>query len=458
MLREKNALVGHLSVQLSGEVVSRLAAFVVTAAVSRTLGLSSIGVLTLAQSLAAYATVVGDAGLNNDGTRRLAKGESRSIIGQITGAQVVLTLVGMLPVCAMLYFMDFPAQVALTTLIILPASLALALNVGWVLQADRHVGALTITTVSGQLIATSLALVSLYFELSLFYVAAAMTTGVIATTLLTRRSISPEGRRPAFRGLKRQLVRGRSYVGLGLLSHLYGSAPLLFLGLVATSFELGKFAAALRLMFLLLIPGQLLSMNLLPRFAAQSNDSALLRTVSGGALAAGCICAVIVQVTSQPLLRLSFGAEGDTARACLIFFSLLVPLSYVNNVCSSWHLAHGQASLQLRALMIGFGVLVCSGVPAVIYFGAIGAIGSVILGELATVIVSIASLSAPRVELSRRLVLIAGYCTPALVASLLTVTGRGEGVGILILWCLAIGSIAAGEYRTRAIHSLGKLE
>src|SRR5688572_11460148 len=78
---------------LAAEFISRLLAFSVSFALAREVGLEALAVLTLAQSIVAYATVAGDAGLGTEAVRRIASGEaSQAVVRQTARLQIFFAL------------------------------------------------------------------------------------------------------------------------------------------------------------------------------------------------------------------------------------------------------------------------------------------------------------------------------------------------------------------------------
>lgn len=333
----------------AAEGVARLAAFSVTFVIARAVGLQEVAVLTLAQSILAYATVAGDGGMGTGAVTRLVRGDPASGVIQGTArSQIALTLVASLLVVPL----ATPSVGLALALVLALTPLAVAASTTYVLQAARRVGSIAVARISGNLVTAALGVTAAAFHLPIAVIAVAYPAGTFVTMMVVNRQ---SGVRlldmvglPSRGFLVSDWRHNAGLFGYTLTVHIYSSTLLILSSIVGTASSLVSIALATRLLLIFSIPGQILEAILLPRYAAVSLLDLRRRAIRDAALAfaGGTVAATALILLAPFYVVLLFGSAASSSIETVQHVLVQIPISLATSVLAAALLA-GRRSVGL---------------------------------------------------------------------------------------------------------------
>jgi O-antigen/teichoic acid export membrane protein len=380
--------------------------FVANVLLARFLSASDYGVLALAQSWILYAWIVADLGIMMYGQAEAARrpGRDRTAamawellpLRALAGVAVFLALTLMLP----LFTAPGPLRVTIAA-----ASLYLlgqALSAEWLLRGKERFDAVMMGNAAGAVVflaavlmigsssgasAAKTASAGTAYKDALAWALSSFAMAAVYVGFLPRLIGWPRLRNLSAAGWPRH-VREASFVALSsLVGESYRVTPFFLLGILATSREVGLFAAPMRLVVNLGGLGFLIPMAFYPASARLFCERPELFAASRKALvltmlAMGLPAAIIGTRLALPIITLIF---GERYRASAPIFAVLVwklPLYFVRYVYGTSIIATGFQRLHLLASALAMLIALAAGFPLVRHFGAAGAAASLLLSEI----------------------------------------------------------------------------
>ena len=376
-----------------GDAGARLIGFILTAYLARALGPSTYGLVTIGLGVLAYLSQISGAGLQVLETRNVAMsgGLDSNRVGTVLSLRLFLAVLLSLATSLAVFYSDLPTDtkkiIASSTLILLP----LAISLEWFFQGRERFGVLSVSKIL-------VAIVYGVFVIFLVHdtedgVAAILSlaggTCVGAVLLLTvfRRE---EGRlnvtmdTAAWKSIIQKsipvtvaLLVAQSAVNLG---------PIV-LGLRFGTSDAGMFAAAMKVIVVVLLLDRVLNSLFLPlisrsRATRPGEFSSLVTLVFKGTFLLVLPVAVCCAILAPIIIPFVFGDGYLEAVDHLRFLLFYVVLTLLNSVLMCSMIASGEESRYSRLLLIGslaLAALVVAGAEAA---GPRGASLGVGLGEL----------------------------------------------------------------------------
>lgn len=341
----------------SGEIVSKLLAFSVSFVLARQVGLEALAILSLAQSIIAYATVVGDAGLGTDAVRRISNGEvARGVVRQTARVQVVFALLASLVVVPVAMSQTDPSVAIGVALV--PIFYAASAN--YVLQGRLDAKNLAISRVLGNVVVCAFGMATIFLSFPLGIIAFAYSAGALASMLYVNRTagvriVDLMGALP-WTALKEMKTKYFALASYTVIVHAYSSALIIMAQNFGGGSQLVEVALATRVLLLLFIPAQLLGSLLLPRFSRGPVSMKTMAASLATALLVGALMSVAVHLTAQWFVPLMFGPEAQDSVTSIERISLQLPLYLASTVLIAYFLSAGRyvmlARLYLFALLV----------------------------------------------------------------------------------------------------------
>ena len=377
-----------------GQAATKVLAFVAFAFLARVLETADYGAVEFAMGLAAFATVLIDAGLGTVGIRRLAQeGTSPArLAAHVAGAQMGLVAV-VVPLacgCALLFAPD--SRTVLLSCIVAASLVPLPWRQDWLFQATGQVAwSVVAQVVRG---ATFAVLVVLFVGhrpslnlVGVFEVIAA----VVAAAYLTRqqaRRIGPP-RLACNRGELRRLVHEAMPIGAaGVVWGFIHYTPLLLVGAVGGVIEAAHLGAAQRLAITLVsfsfayhvafFPALVQRIEADPE-AAGRVSLASFRVAAWFGIAVG----LALTLLAEPVLALVYGEKYGAAAPLLRCLAWIFPVTLLSGHVRWQLVALREARLMLVAQVTGAVLVVVAGPLLVWGFGARGAAAAMLLACLA---------------------------------------------------------------------------
>lgn len=326
---------------VAGEFVSRVLLLLFTAILARVLGLETLASLTVTQTILAYATVAGDAGLTAHAVRRLSAGEDqRTVIRETSSSQIVLAGAGLVICVPIAAWVDDAYMV----LLLAAGPLAVAAAPTYLLQANSRMGLIAASRIASAVVTAGGGSAILHFTQSVWAVIG-YTLGAFSAT-----AVIVVGAKVGFLGFLRSLTlhvrlrwlaESRWLIAQSLTVHVYASALLLFGTFLIPQAQFIELATALRLQLLFLVPANILQTVLLPLF---TKNKIKLSSVAPLVALLSCAIPIAVQLRGNEMLILAFGDEAGAARDQLFLLSIQVPVAYSTVTVLTYLIANGKYS------------------------------------------------------------------------------------------------------------------
>lgn len=346
----------------SAEVLSRLLAFSVSFVLARQVGLEALAVLALAQSVVAYATVAGDAGLGTDAVRRISNGEAaKAVVKQTARVQVLFAaLASLIAVPAAL--LQTGSLVALGVAVV---PLLVAASCTYVLQGRLDARGLARSRIWGNVVVGVSGITSSLLGLPLEVIALSYSAGALVSTIYVNRlagvSLSELFGPVPWASLSAVRMKYFALASYTVILHAYSSALIIMAQNLGGGAQFVEVALATRVMLLLVIPAQLLGSLLLPRY---SRRHVSLRSVSGNvalAMLLGVVMSLVVHFTAGWFVPLMFGADSQSSVRSVEMISLQLPLSLASSVLIAFFLAVGKYAMLARLYLLALAVQIAFG-------------------------------------------------------------------------------------------------
>lgn len=389
-------LARNLTWLTSGEVAARLLAFAVAVYLARVLGAEGFGRIGTALALVSYFGIAVDAGFDPFTIRQVARRPRRvpSLFSLVLGLRLRLALaayaaLGVVAVLAP------PGAVGRTDLaLVFGATLfTTAGNPAWALRGRDEMGTVALGTVL-QNVAYAGAVLLLVRgpDPALIFVPVAHVTGEAARIAYQVGALRRRYPRLLVRDREVEggrLVRESLPVGLSKALRLgYYQGDLLLLAWLASAREAGQFLAGHKLVLALVAVVLLYQQNAYPTLSrlmgtAPERGRRFQRAASRYALLVAVPVAVGGAFAAHPVVTWLFGSEYLGAVPVLAVMLSTVPLLILSSGLQNELLAVGRSELVLRSEALGLAVHVLLAALLIPRWGAGGAAGASLVGQLA---------------------------------------------------------------------------
>lgn len=382
--------VAYLGMAEAGIRVASVISFVV---VSRTVGPVSLGYLSFAMALIAYAGVLGDGGLTMYTQRQIAGGltDVHRAVTATTAVQLILACtVGGL-VLAFVLLASIPGPVAPLVIVQIPLLLAQALSLTYVLQGQERMNWVALIRVIGQGSVVVLTIGLVVATRDVVWAAVAYWAGSLVgdaaciALLWYRRLYRPAAFDP--RMVVDLLRSGLPFLGIAFATQLFANMDIVVLGVLRSGHDVGVYSAALRIAQLGLYAMAIMSTVAFPRFSRHFvNDrprftsllERLLALTERGALAASAF----VFIEAPAIVQLLFGDQFQESGRILQILMLWIPLGFYSTMVGQALLGGGHQKTYLGAVVLASGTFMLMLVTVVPWIGAPGAAAAVVGREV----------------------------------------------------------------------------
>lgn len=446
-------LAGSWAVFLLGRrVVISIATAVSAAVVARELGASDFGTYASALAVVALGQAVADMGFSTVMLRDLpqAVAERRALLTRST-VQVHLmwsAVVGLaLAVAGLASGLDTARGQVL--LVLAPTMLlAFSVSLRQVLIVGGRVRLLARIDVPVNLAQAAAIVVAALLGASVLEIALLAGAGYSLNALLViaqaRRFTPPAPHRGT---LRREITRAAVPLGVAsLLSSLYFTIDLVVLTWLVDAPEVGLYAAAVKILnVLVLLPSTLLNIGL-PAMAVSTGDRVAFARAAGRVwtwvVALGLPAVLGILVFSDEVVRLVYGSEYEAAARLLRILCAAGLLSFLGSVLSGALIAHKRARAQL---LLNVGVLagnLGANLALVPVYG-VEAAAWITLGTEVAVCAGLAALLRSELDLMTMLAPSARVAAPAALAALVALAVPGALLALAAAAVAYAGALVA---------------
>lgn len=389
-----------------GEGSARVCAMLMLILVSRKFGVSTLGSLALAQTLAIYIALGTDAGARHTGARLIAAcpGSVGTIRKRMQAKRQILALIAV-PL-GLLYASIGPIpsharmMVSLYALFVAPYCLSL----DWMLWGAKKYGSLS--TSRALISAVSLAVFAVEVLLGFdprWAIPVAAGIGYGGSAAYTRWQ---SGRlfKPVLSEtveLPPDLDRDTHWKGILILgaalacNQAFNNIDSLLLGGLTNLQQVGLYSSAYRLLVALLGIYYLLTTSLYPRMAEvapENRSGRKLRPYLIGVFAAGILPSLLVAHFSRSIIVGIYGSRFAHAAPMLSLLILALPLDFVTSLCGATMVAWGMSKRVLIATGTAAAVNIGVNFYLIPRYGGMGASWATLISYLALLLVMLAML------------------------------------------------------------------
>jgi O-antigen/teichoic acid export membrane protein len=373
---------------ISADMVRRLFGFISVAYLARVLGKEGFGAVNVGFAVLAYGMVLSSAGFPMFGTKKIAQGASLEIVGQVIGSRLISTILVIAVI--ILTVIAGVQNTAITWLIILFlfSLLPQIFFVDWFFQGKETMGVVSASRILQSAVYLAVVLIFVRTADNVLWVAVGSICGECAASMLLftrfRKKFHDIHIRltPSLR-----LFKQSAPLAIGIiLTTLMLNFPVLVLGILKTSSDVGVYSAASKLVYFLLMGDRILVLLFLPASARKFHDSPekfpeLLRDTLRWVLLISLPIAVGGMLIADDLIRIVFGAEYGVSASILQVFIWYFFLTMMHTIFTSGLIgAGGDKSygkiMSITALAYFFAVS-----AGAFWFGPLGAAFGVVAAE-----------------------------------------------------------------------------
>ena len=363
---------------------------------SRVLGPSHFGAMSLALAVMSYFTLLTDYGFNWSATKQIAENRHdpqavRRIFWEVMSAKALLACMSLLGVAIVALAVPGRVGGAQALWAAFPLVLASVLTPGWYFQGMERMGVSSWCAIVSNAAAVGLTFL-LVHEPQHYWVAILVRSGCVVLAACLVMGVAFHGGhlsfvRPSLLAAREQLRRGWHVFLSSASITLYGSTNSVILGAMAGTQQVGYFSGADRIRFATQSVVSPLSAAVYPRIGSLINRDrpaafALIRKLlvlqGGGTLLISLSLFAFALWIVQLALGPNYAASVDVLRL-LAPIPFLVGLSNIFGVQTMLNL--GMQRSFSRILMLSGALNVCLLLPLTYFYGARGAAASVMVTE-----------------------------------------------------------------------------
>lgn len=447
--------------RLAGFAAGTIVSVGSTALLLRHLGLDQTGSYVAVLALSAVVAGLTDVGLAVLGVRELTvrRGAERAAaMRTLLGLRIVLTVIGIFGAIAFAVIVGYsPTLIAGTAIAGVGVLLqGVQIQLGTSLQSRMRLSAMTAVDFGRQAFSAALIAIGVLVGVGLLsFVAVTVVAGLVtlvATALLVRRDVPL---RPSFDvKASRSLTRQTGAYSAAAAAHvLYLRAAIVVVSVIGTTGELGAFAAAYRVVDVVIVLPLLLVGGAFPILARAARDDATrfgyaVSKLFDAALVLGVLLALMLGLGAELAITVVAGPDFESSVGVLQIQSAVVATSFIGAVSGYALLALGlyreALRINLTALTFGVALVVVLTAP----YGATGAAVATVAGEVVLIGLMVWTLArheralAPSWRPVPQVALAAGLAIlPTVLFSLPSALAAAIGAAIYVPVVLALGLI-----------------
>ncbi len=377
-------VVANFSWSFVNVAIGNAASFITNIYLARTLGVSSFGLFTLAQTIIFYVWIVVDLGTNMYGIREIAKDKSNAskIINPLLTMRVTAGLMVFFVYILALYFMDIP----LTNKLVFTGSglylLTFSIYTDWVVKGLEKFQYLTV----GSFISSSAYLIGAMFFVrsgenviaASFVWSVSYLFGSVSLLYFLYRKLGIRYRvNFNFRTWFAHIRESIYFTVSGSLMIFYLHLPILFLNIFFSSYEVGLFSASFRVVSTISTTGFMVPMAFYPVFSElYTRDRAKFRKIhkrfQGIMLAGGLVIALAGMAWGNTIIKLLFGEQYLGSVEIFRTMVWIVPLFFLRYTYGTVLLATGFQRQHIIATSMGVVFMIAIAVLLIPGHSAIG--------------------------------------------------------------------------------------
>lgn len=382
---------------VTSEAIYRLGQLVLTAYIARSLGVHSYGIVSTAQVIANYMSLVADAGTGLTGIKSVAEKNDQPdlfgiVVSSIFSARLIIGLLVYLCYIIILFTLLTDIHEIIVSVLAGAITLVTSLRLDWLLKGLGNSSPLIFFNSIG--IAVSAVIVfTLVRGADDIYVASLQHVMPLAlAALLTIIYVSYRYGKKCinisidYANLLEVLRRSIPFALGGLVYAAGQVGPMLMLSAYGPSGQLGFYNAAYNIIFPIAGLAIYLMQSALPHLSSSENRANLNKIIlmsMGFGLFAGSVIALL----SECVIMMIYGEKYVPSIIIAQIFSIAIALQFVRQAMRGVLVSKNKQYIEIKSAILGTTVAIICGLFLVISLGAIGAAIAVCAGEMASVII-----------------------------------------------------------------------
>jgi O-antigen/teichoic acid export membrane protein len=378
---------------LTADIGRRLLGFIAVAYLARVLGKEDFGAVSLGFAVLAYGMVISAAGFPTIGTKKIAQGASIEVVEQVMGTRLISTFFVMTVIILIVITGVQDTTIAWLIIIFLLSLLPQIFFVDWFFQGKETMGIVSAARIIQAVVYLAVVLIFVKTAKDILWVAVGSICGECAASLLLYTQFRKKFQYFHIR-LKPSLhlFKQSAPLAIGIiLTTLMINYPIIVLGIVKTSSDVGVYSAASKLVYTLLMGDRILVLLLFPASARKFHESPdkfqeLLRGTLRWIIIIGLPVAVGGMLVADEMIGIVFGFEYGMSAPVLQVFIWYFFLTMIHTVFTSGLIGAGGEKSYGRIMgvtALAFFITVSAGVY---FFGPIGAAFGVVVAESLSIV------------------------------------------------------------------------
>jgi O-antigen/teichoic acid export membrane protein len=372
----------------TADMVRRLLGFISVAYLARVLGKEDFGAVNLGFAVLAYGMVLSAAGFPTIGTKKIAQGASLEVVGQVIGSRLISTILVLAVIVLTVMAGVQNRTIAWLIILFLFSLLPQIFFVDWFFQGKETMGIVSAARIVQSVVYLAVVLIFVRTADNVLWVAVGSICGecVASAILFTQFRKKFHDIHIRFTPSLR-LFKQSAPLAIGIiLTTLMMNYPVLALGILKTSSDVGVYSAAGKLVYFLMMGDRILVLLLLPASARKFHDSPrmfqeLLRDSVRWILLISLPIAVGGMLIADDLIRIVFGAEYSVSASVLQVFIWYFFLTMLHTVFTSGLIGAGGEKSYGKIMIITALAYFFAVSAGVFWFGPIGAAFGVVAAE-----------------------------------------------------------------------------
>jgi len=372
----------------TADVGRRLFGFIAVAYLARVLGKEDFGAVNLGFAVLAYGMVLSAAGFPTIGTKKIAQGAPLEVVGQVIGSRLVTTIFVIAVIVLIVMTGVHNTTIAWLIIIFLLALLPQVFFVDWFFQGKETMGIVSAARVMQSAVYLAVILIFVRKAGDILWVAVGSICGECVASMLLYTQF-----RKRFHDVRIRLTpslrlfKQSAPLAIGIiLTTLMVNYPIIVLGILKTSSDVGVYSAASKLVYTLMMGDRILILLLLPASARKFHESPekfqeLLCDTLRWIIIIGLPVAVGGMLVADDMIGIVFGTEYGLSAFVLQVFIWYFFLTMIHTVLTSGLIgAGGEKSYGkiMGVTALAYFIAVSTGAY---YFGPIGAAFGVVAAE-----------------------------------------------------------------------------
>jgi O-antigen/teichoic acid export membrane protein len=372
----------------TADMVRRLLGFISVAYLARVLGKEDFGAVNLGFAVLAYGMVLSAAGFPTIGTKKIAQGVSLEVVGQVIGSRLISTILVLVVIILTVIAGVQNTTIAWLIILFLFSLLPQIFFVDWFFQGKETMGIVSAARILQSVVYLAVVLIFVRTADNILWVAVGSMCGECAASMLLFAQF-----RKNFHDIRirftpsLRLFKQSAPLAIGvILTTLIMNYPILALGILTTSSDVGIYSAAGKLVYFLMMGDRILMLLLLPASARKFHSSpemfqGLLRDSLRWILLISLPLAVGGMLISDDLILIVFGAEYGMSASVLQVFIWYFFLTMLHTVFTSGLIGAGGEKSYGKIMIITAFAYIFAVSAGVFWFGPIGAAFGVVAAE-----------------------------------------------------------------------------